>query len=630
MCGVAFASGDLPPPEQRDAAIASLAHRGPDRRRRHETEEVFLGHTRLSILDLSCAADQPMASPDGRYVLAYNGEIYNYIELGRHVERRGWQLRSRGDTEVLLALLVLEGSECVRWLRGMFAFVLWDSHQRTVLAARDPLGIKPLYYAHRRERTLIASELRTMRALGAPTTIDPHAVEDFLINGSVTAPRTMFSGVRALLPGCTLSVSEGKAVEQTYWRLSLSTPVIRSQDDVVDELDARLSEGIRQQLRADVPVGSFLSGGIDSSVISAYAAREISRPLLTFSIGFESRHSDWDETAYAKLVSERYATDHSRVVVTQPQFLAHMDNIVGSVDQPSVDGVNSYFISAAAASEVRVALSGQGGDELFAGYNIFQFARRLEALLDRLPRLPHKVQKLAMQFQRLPATLQYNWYGRAVMGYLSAGDPDLITAATKPLFGPAEIGAQLTASFSGPGAPRDLVNELSLRLIQGYLRNTLLRDMDAMSMAHSLEVRVPLVDHDLANFALSIPGDQKAAWGEAKRPLRALAKRMLPRELLERPKKQGFAFPMGEWLAHPTTLRRLNASLAPNAVREAGLVDERLVARELQRAQRSAGGEVHWLHAQRLWALFVLHEWAQTFGRGATGALTSVGVHERN
>lgn len=605
MCGIAAVVGAVPSEAFCEAAVDSLHHRGPDDMGVWAEGDVWIGHTRLSIIDLSSAGRQPMVSPDGRYVFAYNGEIYNHPALRDFVGDR-WQWRGTSDTEVLLALLSLEGPHCLHRVRGMFAFVLWDRQRRRLLAARDHFGIKPLYYERRTDTALFASELRTLVTLGGGREIDPDAVESFLLTGSVRQPASILRGVRAVKPAHYLELGENGLVERPYWRLPETHPTWRPREELVAELDDLLRDSVRMQLRADVPVATFLSGGIDSSLITAFAAEQLKGSLRTFSVGFEARDPAWDETAAAQLVAERYETQHQRIIVSRKEFEGTMDELPVVIDQPSVDGVNSYFVARAAAGEVKVALSGQGGDEFFGGYNTFQFASRLANLNSRIPRLPPVAARLGRVALRLPSRIQHNWYVLGVAGVLTRGDADVIDALSNPLFSPTEIGVS-PAPLSG-WSNGDLVNAISRRLIRGYLKNTLLRDMDAMSMSHSLEVRVPIVDHVLASFALSIPGPQKVTWGNPKSLLREIARRKLPAELLTR-KKQGFVFPLAEWLRHPACRERIDDALTPAAVQAAGLVEPALVRRELSRMRRPLPGDIGWLRAQRVWGLYVLHQW---------------------
>jgi asparagine synthase (glutamine-hydrolysing) len=610
MCGIAVALGELPNEERRSAAVASMHHRGPDGSGRFEEPGVFIGHTRLSIIDLSDAANQPMQSPDGRYVLAYNGELYNYVELRESLRGSGWIWRGHSDTEVLLALLALEGASCLPRLRGMFAFALWDRERRSLLSARDPLGVKPLYYSHNGNRTLVASELRTLCVLGGGERLDRRAVDSFLITGSVRGPQTILAGVRSLPPGRALEIVAGEARERAYWRIPTGATDLRPRDELVEELDDLLRESVRIQLRSDVPVGTFLSGGLDSSLVTSYAAEHLGGSVKTFSVAFETegpaRGETWDETGSAALVSDLYATDHERVVVTHAEFAARMTEVAQAIDQPSVDGVNSYFVCSAAAPAVKVALSGQGGDELFAGYNLFQLASLVGRINERLPRLPRPAPQLGRTVLRLPTRAQHNWHTLAAAAVLTRGQV-LLDRVWNPLFSAAEIGAE-TLPPPERESNGDLVNAVSRLSISDYLRNTLLRDMDVMSMAHSLEVRVPIVDHVLTEFALSIPGHQKVAWGDSKSLLRSLARRRLPSRLLER-KKFGFQLPLAEWLRRSPSDRALDETLASDLVAAAGLVSPALVRRELSWLRRPRPGDIPWLRAHRVWALYVLHEW---------------------
>ncbi|MDQ6879824.1 MAG: asparagine synthase (glutamine-hydrolyzing) [Candidatus Dormibacteraeota bacterium] len=620
MCGIAFRHGDPPSPGRCRAALASIAHRGPDAQGVFEDPGIFMCHTRLKIVDLSNAADQPMHSPDGRYVLAYNGEIYNHAELRSSATRAGWKWRSHGDTESLLALLVVEGPQCLRRLRGMFAFVLWDRQENSLLAARDTLGIKPLYYSHKDDVTTVASELHALTTMGVDATLDSEAVTEFLLTGSVHCPRTIFSRMRCLPPGHYLTVRDGRAAELAYWRLPDPLPSgvdSQSKVDLVDRLDLHLADSVKRHLCSDVPVATFLSGGIDSSLITAYAS-EHSPSLKTFCVGFETRSPErWDEKSFARIVSDRYGTDHTDVVVTRGEFANCMEEIVGAIDQPSADGVNSYFVARAAAAEVKVALSGQGGDELFAGYNVFRFVARIQAALRTTSHFPAAVTSQGRRVIRLPASLQHNWYIRAASTLLTGGDIPTLMATVGALFGPGEIGAPVPQPVLAHAPDGDRINAICRHLIVNYLPNTLLRDLDVMSMAHSLEVRVPLTDSVLAEFALGIAGEAKVTWQESKVLLRAIARRRLPAALTER-RKQGFTFPLCEWLQHPTCQEQLKDVLSPASVRNVGLVDPKLVAGELKRLGSRATPTPDWLTAQRVWALYVLHQWHQQ----STGSLT--------
>jgi asparagine synthase (glutamine-hydrolysing) len=611
MCGIALALGGKPSPARAGHVLATLRHRGPDGCGTYEDQDVFIGHTRLAIIDLSDAGSQPMHSPDGRFVLAYNGEIYNYRELRDEVGTRDWPWRGHGDTEVLLALLAREGVACLQRLRGMFAFVLWDRLERTIVAARDHLGIKPLYYVAEPGSLRISSELRGICALGGGTALDDEAVSAFLVEGAVPGPRTILSGVRALLPAHFIEVHADRpdnVQQQQYWDLPPSGVDEISDDEVVDRIDQALRETVRLELRSDVPLGVFLSGGLDSSLVASYAADELREDLRTCSVGFETADRRLDETSAAGLVAKHLKSRHERIVVSRDAFVTRIHELVSALDQPSVDGVNSYFVSRAAAPSIKVALSGQGGDELFGGYNTFPFASRLSELTSRLPVAPRTLRRLGMRAKRLPARLQHSWYVRGIVGALTDVDPELLVALN-PVFGAREVGVEIRATGrASQNGSRDVVNALSRIMVRGYLVNTLLRDMDAMSMAHSLEVRVPLVDHVLLSLALSVPGRQKTVWGSTKMPLRRLVGRRLPAELLDRP-KQGFTFPLAEWLTHPNTRPIIDGILDRDQITAVGRVDPELVRSEVQRLCYPRRTDIRWLRAQRVWALIVLHAW---------------------
>jgi asparagine synthase (glutamine-hydrolysing) len=615
MCGIAVALRAKPSPRRAEHVVATLRHRGPDGSGVYEDEDIFVGHTRLAIIELSDAGAQPMQSPDGRFVLAYNGEIFNHRELREGIGARGWPWRGDSDTEVLLALLAREGVACLERLRGMFAFVLWDRDARTVLAARDHLGIKPLYYSVEDASLRISSELRGICALGGAATLDDEAVATFLVEGAVAGPRTILEGVRALPPAHFITAHADQPAivhERRYWELPPPAAIDKPEQDFVERVDDALRETVRLELRSDVPLGVFLSGGLDSSLVASYAADELGEDLHTFSVGFETVDARLDETGAASRVAKHLRSQHERVVVHRSEFVTQMRDVVAALDQPSVDGINSYFISSAAARSVKVALSGQGGDELFGGYNTFPFASKLANLTSHFPVAPLRVQAFAARATQLPARVQHNWYVRGAVGALTDVDPAVLVAMSNPVFAAREVGVtpRHFSADAGANRCRDVVNEISRIMVRGYLVNTLLRDMDATSMAHSLEVRVPLVDRVLLTLAFRAPGWQKVVWGNTKMPLRTLVGRRLPTELLHRP-KQGFTFPLADWLAHPMTRPVIDEILDPDRIAAVGRVSPDLVRHEVDRLRHPRRTDIRWLRAQRVWALIVLHEWHQ-------------------
>jgi len=639
MCGIAGFTGP-----RDDAAlqamVCALRHRGPDDSGAWTSESASLGMARLAVLDPSAAGHQPMSIEDGAIQIVYNGEVYNFAAERRALAAMGVSFRSTSDTEVVLRLYERYGVDFVGRLRGMFALAIWDrrpgpGRERLVLA-RDHLGIKPMLYAEVRGRIVFASELKALLASGliAPT-IDPIALRTLLTYGAVLQPRTMLRDVNALLPGHRLIVEAGKTRLERYWSLGLDRVAgLRSRPygDQVDAVAEVLEQSARVQLVSDVPLGAFLSGGVDSSILVAVMTKALGTPVKTFSVGFAAEGSAMDETADAERMARHLGTDHTTSIVTGDDVRDRIAAIAAALDQPSVDGVNSYFVSLAARRDVTVAVSGTGADELFAGYPWFiTMARESE----RWAREPWRAlaRSLVAAAARHPAFDRLlRQQGGGEIHRLRRGGFVGAYGETYQIFGPvgaARLLARSVASAAGAGTPphRDLtkldelaggsaIERVSALAMRGYLTNQLLRDIDAVSMAHSLEVRVPYLDIEVVDTVLSLPdvaklGDVRAddPYGRtyrdtgAKRVLIDVGRQWLPRDFDVQPKR-GFAMPFTAWLRGPLRDVFDDTVNGPGAKRR-GLLEPSGVERVRDRFRR---GEAPWPEP---WLLMMLELWCR-------------------
>ncbi len=629
MCGICGICQALPDdPESLRLATtrmtAALAHRGPD------DEGVWtdgvgrasLGNRRLAIIDLSPAGHQPMADPSGQVVLTYNGEIYNFKDLRRELLAYGYRFRGNSDTEVILALYLRDGVEACRRLRGMFALAIWDSRSQKLVLARDRLGIKPLYYTSQNGRWVFASEIKALVASGlVRARLNLEALSAFLLLGSVPGPMTAFEDV-CELPPATVAVIDGRrgAMLQRYWEIPVPAETgagtdTASTNSAIAELSARLRDAVARHLVSDVPLGVFLSGGVDSSANVAMMREAGHARIRTFSITFPE--SALDEGPAAARFAARYETAHTAYEVQGKEVAADLDRVIAAMDQPTIDGLNTYYVSRITReSGTIVALSGLGGDELFCGYQSFQQAPRLLAWQHVASHLGPARSVLGaalatLPFRRLvklreglmgPATIQAAYL--TVRGLFTSREvSDLLTPG--PLRDAAQdLDAAAALGALAPALPDDPVVATGLLELRAYMHNQLLRDTDVMSMAHSLEVRVPFLDHPLVEFACALSTRLRA---DGRPPkwllLRALGDKV-PAEAGQR--KRGFGFPMDEWLRGPLRYRVEDALRA-----DRGIFRHEAVAAVRARFE---AGQAHW---SRLWALVVLSLWLRATGLSA-------------
>jgi asparagine synthase (glutamine-hydrolysing) len=590
-------------------------HRGPDDQGIVRCEfhggEVVLGNTRLAIIDTSAAGHQPMNDPVTGNWITYNGETYNFKDLRHEIDQDPESWLSNTDTEVVLRAYRKFGTEAFSKLRGMFALALWDNQQQTLVLARDPLGIKPLYYYVSKDQFVFASELRALLASGLVSRrLSAPGIDSYLANGSVEAPLTIVEDVKQLLPGHSLKIRINEAgciaVSENQFTAQKPPSTESSRKDAVARLRHELEESVRLHLVSDVPLGVFLSGGMDSSALVALMSRITAQPPKTFSIVFDE--VKFTEALFSRAVAERFQTDHSEIRLSEDSLLEILPDAIAALDQPTMDGVNTFVVSSAVKSKgITVALSGLGGDELFAGYPSFRRALRLDAM----SRMSKRVLRAAAgvgQFAVNGSVQRHKFWQLAN----SEGRPEDVYRISRQLFSTDSViritgrnGSQ--HSRNGGRYSGDIINTISRLELTGYMTNTLLRDTDAMSMAHSLEVRVPFVDTKLVDYVLSLPGEWKAPTGVGPKPMLADAvDDLLPREFLNRP-KMGFTLPFEKWLQG-----KLRDEVASVLERSGGGLNVQAV-REVWRRFLEKPQAVGW---SRPWALYVLCRWCELNGVG--------------
>jgi asparagine synthase (glutamine-hydrolysing) len=604
ICGIAVPAG-APDLERLAAMSAALVHRGPDSAGEYADGPVALAARRLAIIDLA-GGDQPIANEDGTCVVVQNGEIYNYPELRRELVRDGHSFRTHSDTEALVHLYEQHGTGFARRLRGMFAVAIWDARARRLVLARDRYGIKPLYYRHRDGELSFASELRALPR----GEIDLDALEAFLAFNSIPAPYSIFRDVRKLPAGHVLVWENGRIELERFARPAPAQVADLRRDDeaeLVEELRARLRDSVRAHLLADVPVGVLLSGGVDSAALAALAAQETAGPVHTFTIGFSER--SFDERADARLVAERYGTNHHELLV-QPDPTLLLPALADVFDEPFADSsaLPTYLVSQLAAEHVKVALSGEGGDELFGGY----YTYAADLLADRLAPLA----RIARPFvERLPAsTAKASFDYKAKRFVRAAHLPPLERHhGWKEIFS-ADARAELTgrrSAFDPVDVYRARYDETEgadgLARLQDvdlgiYLVDDLLVKTDRASMAHSLEARVPFLDDGVAGFALGLPPEHKVHGLSKKVLLRKAVEPLVPREVAHG-RKRGFSIPAARWLRgelEPFARETLSA----DTLTRQGFFEPAAVARVLD--EHVSGREDR---SRRIWGLLAFTLW---------------------
>ena len=621
MCGIAGIvgkRGEVVEAADVHRMCQTIVHRGPDDEGIYAQGPVGLGMRRLSIIDLA-GGKQPIHNEDRTVWVVFNGEIYNFPELRRELEGRGHQFYTHSDTEVIVHLYEEMGADCVKKLRGMFAIALYDTKRDTLLLARDRLGKKPLHYALHQGRLLFGSEIKTILALHPELAeIDPEGVLQYFYFGYIPDPHTAFQRIRKLPAGHLMEFRHGEMKIRQYWDLpEYGTHPPISEEECLDELERRLEEAVRIRLISDVPLGALLSGGVDSSIIVALMARTSAKPVKTFSIGF--RAEEFNESEYARLVAERFGTEHHELIL-EPDLEETLTYLSGMMEEPFGDSsmLPTYYVCRMARRQVTVALSGDGGDELFAGYDRYLVAMERRKF-DSLSRWLGPIYR-----DRIHGLIPAGMYGKNLAWNASLTDRDRYLDGISFLPALHRERDLFTREFLDSaerlpdpllewqriydGAPaRDRLSRLLYLDTKTYLNSDILTKVDRMSMATSLEVRVPLLDHELVEWVTSLPVEWKFRAGVRKHILKKLAERLgIPPALLHR-RKQGFQLPLVEWMRSETKAKFWGVLLESRTLQRGYFKPEavRTVIDEHVRGRRNRSG--------MLWRMLVMELWHRNF-----------------
>jgi asparagine synthase (glutamine-hydrolysing) len=596
----------------------TMIHRGPDDGGVFVGQGVGLGHRRLSIIDLS-SGHQPMSNEDGSIWVLLNGEIYNYPELRAGLLQRGHKFATKSDTEAIVHLYEDCGEDCFQKLRGMFSIAIWDSRNRKLVLARDRVGKKPLFYAADKNRILFGSELKALLAGNLVSReVDAEALSDYFSFGYIPAPKTIYRSVRKVKPGHYLVATMDQMREAPYWDLSFANVEQREDADWCERIQHSLCEATRVRLMSEVPLGAFLSGGVDSSAIVAMMSHLMKRPVTTCSIGFEEKK--YNESEYARQVSSLFSTDHHEEIV-QPNAIEIVDKLAWHFDEPFADSsaIPTYYVSKIARSHVTVALGGDGGDESFAGYRRY----KLDYYENRLRRhVPASVRRhvfgplgsvypalaWAPRVFRAKATFQslsrspLEGYFNSVSYFRPHEKASLFSADFRRQLGAYDSLEVLRQHYDRADTD-DLLSKIQYVDIKTYLTDDILAKVDRASMAVSLEVRAPMLDHNFLELAASMPSSKKLRNGNGKFILKKAFESKLPSNILYRA-KQGFAIPLGAWF------KKELKEMAHHAILETrdGILDQRFLGKIWDQHQKG-----YYDRSALLWATLMFRKWRQTF-----------------
>ncbi|WP_045220334.1 asparagine synthase (glutamine-hydrolyzing) [Desulfonatronum thioautotrophicum] len=627
MCGIAgfisFHGHDPQAARERVGGMTDvLAHRGPDASGVYADGYAALGHRRLSIIDLS-SGQQPMATPDGRLVLVFNGEIYNYLELRRELADLGHVFQTSSDTEVILQAYARWGRDCVARLAGMFAFALWDVEHRRLLLARDRVGKKPLYYTWDGRTLAFGSELKALLAGGwSRKQLDPQALDAYFCLGYIPSPRSVFTDVRKLEPAREVLVTAAGLDQRTYWSVSFARPVALTLDQAAEQFEELLGRAVGQRLMSEVPLGAFLSGGLDSNLVVAAMVRAMDQPVRTTTIGFGA--GEFDETAIARETARHLATDHQEYTV-RPRAAEDLTALAWHFDEPFADSsaLPTWHVCRMARQRVTVALSGDGGDESFGGYTFRYRPHLLESLVRKA--LPAWLRagvfgplgRVYPASRKLPRPLRLKTFlQNLAVSDARAFAQDLVwlTAQDRALAYAPDFLQRLGAAtpqdlvmdrYAAGDAP-DALGRAQQTDLGFYMTEDVLVKVDRMSMAHALEVRSPLLDHRIIEFAATLPPRLKLQGSQGKVLLRHVARHNLPRSVVDQPKK-GFSIPAAAWLR--TDLKQT----AHTAIFSSQIIQEHLNPTQVTRLwQEHQSG--HRDHDVFLWGLMMLGLWEECWG----------------
>jgi asparagine synthase (glutamine-hydrolysing) len=627
MCGIAgmFGAGRgcVADPAVLRHMCDVIAHRGPDDAGYYVDGPVGLGMRRLSIIDLA-TGHQPIANEDQTVWIVFNGEIYNFLELREELRARGHIFRTNTDTEVIVHLYEDFGSECVRRLRGMFAFAIYDSRNRSLLLARDRMGKKPLHYALRGDWLIFGSEIKSLlEAAPHLAEVDRDALISYFYFGYIPDPQSAFRDIRKLPPGHLLEFRNGSASVKQYWDVpAYGTNLSISEEECLNELEQRLSEAVRIRLISDVPLGALLSGGVDSSLVVGLMAKATSRPVKTFTIGFD--HSEFDETHYARQVAKAFGTEHHELIL-QPDVVGTLEKLTPGMEEPFADSsiLPTYYVSCLARQHVTVALSGDGGDELFAGYERYTRVLRRN-YLNRMPQWLGGLYRNQV-FHKLPS-----FYGRRFLFNMSLPlrDRYIDSVSHFPAWGrerelfsrdflafadSMESPLEQFRRYFDEAPANDFVSRLLYLDTKTYLPFDILTKVDRMSMATSLEVRVPILDHVFIEWVTALPVELKLRGLNGKYILKKLAERTgIPREVLYRPKR-GFAMPLKHWMRKELKRELVEILLEPRTLQRGyySKIALRKLVEEHSTGRRDRSHEI--------WLLLMLELWHRNFLEARAG-----------
>ncbi len=619
MCGIAgtfnFRSRERADLAALHRMAETVAHRGPDAHGFYLDGPAGLTHRRLAILDLSEQGRQPMHTPDGRFVMVFNGEIYNYVELRDELRRKGHRFHTQTDSEVLLALYATEGAASLSRLQGMFAFAIWDTQQHELFLARDRIGIKPLYYTETPGGIVFGSEAKALFEYpGVRREVDRDQIDTFMTFGYVPGEATMFRGVRKLLPGHALLVTADGMTCREYWDVRYAPDRSRSAEDTAAELRGLLLDVTRVHLRSDVPVGVFLSGGLDSSAVVSLLSEAGIRGIKTFSVAYRDGEA-FDESRYATLVSQAFGTEHHVLYVDPAQFQDFIPGYVWHMDEPVTEAaaLSLYFVSRELRQHVTVALSGEGADELFAGYDIYRYMLWLERYRRAPSLLRSAIAEPIVSMVRHPKIRKYLAMARRPLTerYLGVGVSQpwqrtgLYAPGMRDALRPADNGDPLRAYYER-SAGQDTLSRMLYLDLKTWLVDDLLIKADKMTMANGVELRVPFLDHRVVEFAATVPSNLKLRGGGVKWILKKAMASRLPNEILTR-RKVGFPTPLERMFRRPLAGYLQELLLSPRAIGR-GYFDPREVKRL---ADEHISGAAD--HHRVLWQLVVLEEWHRAF-----------------
>jgi asparagine synthase (glutamine-hydrolysing) len=622
MCGIAgkinFDHNRPIKPSEIKAMIGTIAHRGPDDEGVFVDGNVGLGTRRLAIVDLSSAGHMPMSDESKKFWITYNGEIYNFPELKKSLEQDGVKFRSHTDTEVIIELYKKYGVDCLKYLRGMFAFAIWDSAKQLLFIARDRIGKKPLKYYKDSSAFIFASELKAILANPeVKKEPDLEAIDEYLTYQYVPHPKTGFKNIYKLEPGHYMIIQNGNISKQKYWDLDFSSKLDLTESEWQGQIETKLTESVKMRLISDVPLGAHLSGGIDSSVVVALMAKVMNKPVKTFSIGFAE--SDYNELPYARMVADKYHTEHQEFIV-EPNTIDILPKLAYHYEEPYADSsaLPTWYLSELTRKHVTVALNGDGGDENFAGYARYN-AMKLYRLLAMIPakkslaevnrffyettklKIFRKGQRFLGSYSGKPIDFYLN-----IIDYLDKNDKNQVyTGEFKQKVAHSSWHSFIRQYYDGAPA-RDWLDKILYTDIKTYLPDDLLVKVDIASMAHSVEVRSPFLDHEFMELAAKVPSNLKLKGQNKKYILKQLAYKLLPRECIDRP-KQGFGVPLEHWFRG-----HLNEYLKANLLSESFLKwswfrregIEKLIEDHKTHKQNNAN---------QLWALLMLSQWLKTW-----------------